>query len=211
MLTRFSVCSLAAGALLLAGCHNKDGSFSQAVPHSPATSPPSSQVSAAETVSAPAPGVSLRPREIRFDENTSACDLLLPRQVERLGGDKRNPTFHTDPVWRSPACSFGGPTRIWSVITVTESGVKFLLDAQELHRQLKGELQVENAAPIAMAFPAHTAVDPARRALSCYLAVDTANEQMLMIGIELRPPTKTRDPCTEARAIAEEVMHTLIT
>lgn len=208
MMTRSLTCSLVvAVAVMLAGCHD-DGSFSQAVRHAPSTPlPPSSAVGAPETTAAPTREVSLRPREIRFDENASPCELLLPGQIERLAGDRRKRTPGTEPTWRSPTCYFGGPTRTWSVTTVTETGVEFRFGVHKLYRQL----QVSHTDPIDTAFPAYTAVDPARVAVSCYLAVDTAKEQMLVIGIELTPPVNKRVPCTEARPIAEEVMRTLIT
>ncbi|RAS59534.1 uncharacterized protein DUF3558 [Lentzea atacamensis] len=207
MLTRRFTCSLVVAALMLAGCHDGGDSFSQAVQHAPSTPPPSSQVSAVETTAAPTREVSLRPREIRFDEDTKPCDLLLPSQVDRLAGDQRKRTPGTERTWRSPTCHFGGPTRTWSVTTVTETGVEFRFDVHKLY----GQLQVNSAYPIALGFPVYSAVDPAREAVSCYLAIDTAKEQMLVIGIELTPPVNKRLPCTEARPIAEEAMRTLIT
>lgn len=207
MLTKSLTCALAVATLLLAACHHENDSSSRSTQHAHSTPlPPSSRVSAAETTAATRK-VSLRPREIRFGEHTKPCDLLLPSQVERLSGDKRKRTPGTDLTWRSPTCHFGGPTRTWTVTTVTETGVEFRFDVHKLYRQL----QVSYADPIATAFPAYTAVDPARAALSCYLAIDTAKGQMLVIGIELRPPVDKRVPCTEARPIAEEAMRTLIT
>lgn len=208
MQTKSLTCSLAVAVLILAACHNDDDSFSHAARHAPSTPPPPSpRVSTAEAPPAPNREVSLRPREIRFDDNTKPCDLLSPSQVQRLGGDTRQPTPATEPEWRSPTCVFGGPTRIWSVTTVTDTGVEFRFDVHQLH----GQLQVGYADPIAVAFPAYTAVDPARVAVSCYLAIDTSEKQMLVIGIELSKPADKRTPCAAARPIAEEVMRTLIT
>lgn len=213
MLTKSRTCAVAVAALLmLAGCHDESDSFSQATQPAHSTPPTaSSRVSAAETTTAPTREVALRPRESRFDEHLKPCDLLLSSQVGRLGGDTRTPgAAETEPEWRRPTCVFVSPTRTWTVTPVTDTGVDLLLDVKKLH-QLHGELQVVHVAPIATAYPAYTVVDPANVALSCYLAIDTAKGQMLMIGIELTPPVKKRVPCTEIRPIAEEVMRTHIT
>ncbi|MDT7788163.1 MAG: hypothetical protein QOF58_6582 [Pseudonocardiales bacterium] len=213
MLTKSLTCVVAVAALMLAGCHDENDSFSHATQHAHSTPPPpSSRVGAvAETTTAPTREVSLRPREIRFDEQLKPCELLLSSQVGRLGGDTRTPgAADTEPEWRRPTCVFVSPTRTWTVTPVTDTGVELLYDVPKLH-QLHGQLQVGHADPIATAYPAYTAVDPARVALSCYLAVDTAKGQMLVIGIELKPPANKRVPCTEVRPIAEEAMRTLIT
>jgi hypothetical protein len=208
MLNRPFTCSLTVAALMLAaGCDGESDSFPQAVQRAPFTPTPTLQVGAADTTAVPAREVSLRPREIRFDKDTEPCELLRPGQVQRLAGDKREPTPGTEPTWRSPTCNFGGPTLTWTVTTVTETGVEFRNDVHRLY----GQLQVSAAYPIALGFPAYTAVDPALAAVSCYLAIDTAKEQMLVIGVKLTQPVNKRIPCTEARPIAEEAMRTLIT
>jgi hypothetical protein len=208
MLTRSLTFALAVTAVIVAACHNDD-SFSQALQNARSTpAPPSAAASTPETTTAPTAEVSLRPREIRFDKILSPCDLLLASQIDLLAGDQHQPIFHDeDREWRSPTCYYSSATRTWSITTVTDTGVEVLHDVHQLHHQL----QVGYADPIAVAFPAYTVVDPARKALSCYLAIDTANQQMLVIGIELTPPANRRAPCTEARPIAEEAMRTLIT
>lgn len=201
--------ALILSVFLLSACHEK--SYSEAVLIS--STPPSSSAAPSSSAPAATPATpttglrsSLRPRELKLND-FKPCELLVPAQLRTLGMNERTkPQSVTDEKFDEPKCVFTGRGRTWSITTVTKAGIEHWINSKT-----RGDVEVFATEPIAMAYPALVFANRAHQASQCSVVVDTADAQMLIVGIDLTDGVYRGGPCREARPIAEAAMLNLIT